>query len=506
MSNYIPTIGLEIHAELKTRTKMFCDSPNNPDEPEPNANVCPVCMAHPGTLPVINKEAVKHMVRIGTAVGGTIADFTEFDRKNYFYPDIPKGYQISQYKYPIVSGGKLAGVDVTRIHLEEDTATSTHDKGDYSLVNFNRAGVPLMELVTEPVIETAETAMQFAKELQLLLRYLGASDANMEKGEMRVEANVSVAPTDTFASAGTRGTNPGTIPLSAEATGRSAEERGSVQRDSVSSPRQSATPLGVKVEVKNLNSFRVVGQAIAYEIKRQTEVLERGEEVVQETRGWDENKGETFSQRKKEEADDYRYFPDPDLPKLKLSEISELQNIELPELPWEKRERYKQYEIGDEAIEVFIGDAGLAEIFEKTTETLGKDALKTASNYLTTDVVGLGLGIGKLTPDAFAELISMNVNGDISSRGTKDILKILVEEGGDPQNIAEEKGLFQKSDASELQGVVDEVISENTEVAEEYKNGKEKSLQFLVGQAMKKTQGAANPQMLQELFKESLKS
>ena len=276
-AKYKPTIGLEIHAELKTRTKMFCDSINDPEEKTPNVNICPVCMAHPGTLPVINKQAVKHVLKVGLSVGGTLADFTEFDRKNYFYPDIPKGYQISQYKYPLVLGGELNGVKLTRIHLEEDTARSSHlpaarlqdlrgqasataaqagDKTGYSLVDFNRAGIPLMELVTEPVVKSAEEASAFARELQLLLRILGASDANMEKGEMRVEANISVSTTE---------------------------------------------KLGTKVEVKNLNSFRTVERAIAYEIERQSKALERGEKVIQETRGWDEGKQSTFSQRLKEE-------------------------------------------------------------------------------------------------------------------------------------------------------------------------------------------------------------
>jgi len=245
MSEYRPTIGLEIHAELKTLTKMFCACRNDADERTPNTNICPVCMAHPGTLPVINRDAVHKVLLVGEALGATLADYTEFDRKNYFYPDIPKGYQISQFAYPLVRGGSLRGVDITRIHLEEDTARSQHttETGEeVSLVDYNRAGLPLMELVTEPVIHHAETAGSFARELQLLLRYVGAGDANMEKGEMRVEANISVSKTDT---------------------------------------------LGTKVEVKNLNSFRTVERAIKYEIERQIAVLEAGESLVQETRGWD---------------------------------------------------------------------------------------------------------------------------------------------------------------------------------------------------------------------------
>ena len=277
-SEYIPTIGLEIHAELKTKTKMFCSCKNDPDEKKPNYNICPICMGHPGTLPVINKEAVKHILKVGVAIGGRIAEETEFDRKNYFYPDIPKGYQISQYKYPLVTGGQINGISITRIHLEEDTASSVHTKGDYSLVDFNRAGVPLLELVTEPTIHSASDASKFGEELQLLLQYLGVSEANMEKGEMRLEANVSVAKKD-------------------------------------------SEKLGTKVEVKNLNSFKSAEKAILYEVKRHINIIENGGKVDQETRGWDESKQETFSQRSKENSNDYRYFPEPDLPKLIISSI-----------------------------------------------------------------------------------------------------------------------------------------------------------------------------------------
>ncbi len=474
---YKATIGLEVHAELKTQTKMFCNSKNDPEEKRPNVNICPVCMAHPGTLPVINKEAVKHVLKVGKAIGATIADFTEFDRKNYFYPDIPKGYQISQYKYPLVSGGLLKGVAITRVHLEEDTARSTHEKGDpaspetsqggYSLVDFNRAGMPLMELVTEPVVKDAEQAVAFAKELQLLLRFLGASDANMEKGEMRVEANVSVSTTDTF---------------------------------------------GTKVEVKNLNSFRVVERAINYEIERQITVIEKGERVLQETRGWDEKKQATFSQRLKETSEDYRYFPDPDLPKLKISEIEEFQNMELPELPWEKRERYKkEYGIKDEDIESFIVDRELGAFFERVASALSGDkkAIALASNYITSDLVGLSssaLGVRLPQIEDFVELMKMTGAGEISSRGAKDILKILVTEGGNSRAIAQQRGLFQKSDEGELAATVLRIISENEQVAADYRAGKEAALQYLVGQGMRATSGAANPAALKKIFEEKLKN
>lgn len=462
---YTTTIGLEIHAELKTATKMFCACKNDPDETRPNWNICPVCTAQPGTLPVINAKAVEHVLRVGAALGSTLADFTEWDRKNYFYPDIPKGYQISQYKYPLVSGGSLRGVEITRIHLEEDTGSSRHDKGDYSLVDYNRAGVPLMELVTEPVIHDAETAMAFAKELQLLLRYLGASDANMEKGEMRVEANISISETDTF---------------------------------------------GTKVEVKNLNSFKSVGDAIAFEIKRHEEVLARGEQVVQETRGWDENTGKTFSQRKKETAHDYRYFPEPDLPKLKISEIEKFHEIHktLPELPWERRAYLAtEFEFQDAIVEMYVSDIALGKFFDAVVTEVkgGKELVKLSSNYISSDLyslmkVGTKEGFGGVTPQTFAALIRMLVSGDLSSRGAKDTLALMFAKGGEPNDIAEHEGLIQKSDTGALELVAKEIIAANTVVVEEYKAGKQASLQFLIGQGMKATKGSANPKMLADVF------
>ena len=481
---YFPTIGLEVHAELKTLTKMFCNSPNNPDEKRPNVNICPVCMAHPGTLPVINKEAVRHVLRVGTAFGSTLADFTEFDRKNYFYPDIPKGYQISQYKFPLVSGGSLNGVAITRVHLEEDTARSVHDEklagSDATLVDYNRAGVPLMELVTEPVIHDAKTAGAFARELQLVLRHLGASEANMEKGQMRVEANISVS--------------------------------------------KDPAVFGTKVEVKNLNSFRSVERAIEYEIARHTKVLEEGGTIAQETRGWDENKQSTFSQRSKESAHDYRYFPEPDLPKLMLSEIPEFApeklRSEMPELPTEKRTRYKTaFGIKDEDVETFVGDPELSHFFEAVTVKLAgnQERIKLATNYITSDLAGLakkdlseGESIGEcvarsaVTPEQFTPVIELVSEGTISSRGAKDILAHLYKEGGDPRDLAQQLGLLQQSDEGELKKVIEQIISENEKVVAEYKSGKISAMQFFIGQAMKVTRGSANPQVVQKVVRELL--
>lgn len=472
---YYPTIGLEIHAELKTLTKMFCGCKNDPDEKKPNVNICPVCMAHPGALPVINKKAIENVIKVGLALNGRIADFTEFDRKNYFYPDIPKGYQISQYKYPIVSGGNLAGMDITRVHLEEDTGTNKHDRGDFSLIDFNRAGVPLMELVTEPhtfesLDDAAKTATKFAKELQLILWYLDVSEANMEKGEMRVEANISIS-TD-------------------------------------------LKVLGTKVEVKNLNSFRSVERTIKYELKRMTELFEKGKEaeIIQETRGWDEGKQKTFSQRKKESSEDYRYFPDPDLPKLKLHEAFDLAKMkkELPELPEAKRARYKKdFGIKNEDIEIYINDPSLGMWFEEVVKILGKaKRVKIASNYITSDFMGLkkaNLDIRCPSAKNFAELVDLFGEGKISSRATKDILAMIAVNDASPFKIAQEKNLLQKNDEGEIRKIAKVIIDANPKAVKDFKAGKENAIMSLVGQVIKETKGSANPEVAQNSILSILK-
>jgi aspartyl-tRNA(Asn)/glutamyl-tRNA(Gln) amidotransferase subunit B len=470
MEKYVPTIGLEIHAELRTASKMFCSCKNDPDEERPNANVCPICLGHPGTLPVLNLQAIKNVVKVGLAVGGDIADFTEWDRKNYFYPDIPKGYQISQYRYPLVSNGSLAGVELERIHLEEDTAQSTHDAHEKSLVNFNRSGVPLMELVTKPVIHDADTAVAFAKELQLLLRALGAGEANMEKGEMRVEANISVAsPADT------------------------AEGK-----------------FGTKTEVKNLNSFRSVGRAIAYEAARQSELLEKGEKVIQETRGWDDARGETYSQRSKESSHDYRYFPDPDIPKMRLSEMKELSRDalakELPELPSAKRERYKRLSLTDKEVAVLVESAGLSAYCDGIYAILGGDAAKVraATNYVL-NTPAKEISVKRIPEAHMAELVDMVTAGEVSSAAAKEIIAILHEgAAGSPRAIAKEKGLIQTSDASSIGPAIDKVLSDNQKAVAEYKAGKAASLQFLIGQSMRAMKGAANPDVIRKILLEKL--
>jgi len=468
---YFTTIGLEIHAELKTNSKMFCGCINNPDEETPNVNICPVCMAHPGTLPVINKKAVEDVIKVGIALGANIADFTEFDRKNYFYPDIPKAYQISQYKFPIVSGGTLKGVDITRVHLEEDTATSKHDRGDYSLVDYNRAGVPLMELVTEPVIHSSKQAGDFGRELQTVLRYLGVSEANMEKGQMRVELNISIS--------------------------------------------EDPKVFGTKVEVKNINSFKAMERAAEYEIKRMAKLLDegKGSEIVQETRGWDEVKQSTFSQRKKENANDYRYFPDPDLPKMFLSKIFDIEKIksETPELPEAKRNRYRNdYGIKDEDIESYIFDTKLGEYFEKVSSLLlpRKELIVLASNFISNDLIGSGVIIEEfIQPELLAETVEM-VNGrELSSRTAKDLILGVAknfEKGKTIRLHALENNLIQSNDEGALKEIVQKIIDANPAVVATYKGGKENAIMSLVGQVMKESKGSANPGLVQKLLKELL--
>lgn len=503
MAKYIPTIGLEIHAELKTKSKMFCDSPNDPDEQHPNINVCPICLGHPGTLPVINKKAIEHMVRIGTALHCKIAEHTKFDRKNYFYPDLPKGYQISQYDMPICGEGYLEissgeKIKVQRIHLEEDTGRLQHDPdGKHSLVDFNRAGVPLMELVTFPVIHDAETVRAFAEMLQLTLRYLEASDANMEKGQMRVEVNLSIAP-------------------------------------------EGSEKLGTKVEVKNLNSLRVAERATAYEIERQTAVLEAGEKVIQETRGWDENTQKTFSQRAKEDAHEYRYFPEPDLPPLVLTPQFGINLVELsrglPELPQQKYARMKeQFGLEDKSLELFVQDPSLADFYEhviseldvweaaqkhdKESREVRANLYALATNYLLNNLRGLmqesfgdaqdkrGVGIQdiRITAGNFAEFISLVHQNVVSGPNAKEVLLKMYETGELPSEIVKNFNLGQVNDVRELEEIVEKILAAHPGPVGDYKNGKQNALQFLMGQVMKETKGKANAQLVNGVLEEKLK-
>ena len=485
---YQPIIGLEIHVELDTKSKMFCSCKNDPNERHPNFNVCPVCMGHPGTLPVINKEAVRKTIKTGLALNCHIPENSKFDRKNYFYPDLPKGYQISQYDMPFCKKGYLEmdwrKIRITRVHLEEDTGRLIHPEGaDYSLVDFNRAGIPLMELVTEPDLTSAKEARIFAEELQLILRYLGVSGADMEKGQMRVEVNISLS---------------------------------------------KSRKLGTKVEIKNLNSFRSVERAIDYEIERQTEILNKRKKVSQETRGWNDVKGITVSQRKKEESHDYRYFPEPDLPTLHLDRrfIQEIK-AEVPELPQQRRDRLsKEYNLNERVVKIFTSNKDLGEYFEKVMSELinwvkeieikekvsSQEFLKLtnlAVNYIITDFWSLFGKVlieeleDKISPENFAELIKMIYKGEISSKIAKQMLPEMLK-GADPSHIIKEKGLTQVSNVLELENIIKDVILKNQKAVEDYKKGKEPVLQFLVGQVMAATRGRAKPDTVQELLKKFL--
>jgi aspartyl-tRNA(Asn)/glutamyl-tRNA(Gln) amidotransferase subunit B len=472
---YSPVIGLEVHTQLKTKSKMFCSCINNPEDKNPNIYVCPVCLAHPGTLPTINKEAVVKVLFAGKALNCTLQDISHFDRKNYFYPDLPKGYQISQDKKPFCVNGYLEidgkKIRINRIHLEEDTGRLIHnEKQEHSLVDFNRAGIPLMELVTEPDIRSGEEARKFAEELRLILRYLDVSDANMEQGQMRVEVNISIS--------------------------------------------KEGEKFGTKVEIKNLNSFRTVCLAVDYEIKRQTEVLEKGEKVIQETRGWDDKNGKTFSQREKESAHDYRYFPEPDLPPLFLNEAPFNKNelkIEI-ELPQEKRKRFKEeYRIENEKeIEVFIINRDIADYFEEVAKkTKEKEIFQIIKNYLLTDVLGMLNGEDikkiKMSPDDFLEFANLIFKKEISSKVAKDVLKEMIISGTSASKIIKKESLSKIDDKEEVKSIILETIKENEKAVKDYKEGKKEALTFLIGRVMAKTKGRVNPEEAKIILIEILK-
>lgn len=489
---YFPTIGLEIHIELATKSKMFCGCKNDPDATEPNTNVCPVCMAHPGTLPIINQDAIRKVIKTATSLGLKIEKNSFFERKNYFYPDLPKGYQISQFASPLSRDGTLElsnnkKVRIERIHLEEDTGKLVHPtSADYSLVDYNRAGVPLMELVTEPDIKSGQEAREFIKKLQIILRYINSSKANMEKGQMRCEVNISVATED-------------------------------------------ASELGTKVEIKNLNSIKSVEKSIDFEIKRQSDVLNDGGEIIQETRGWHDKKEITFSQRAKESSHDYRYFPEPDLPPINLDDefLSKIKS-EIPELPSQKKQRFREeYNLPEKEIELYVTQKDLGEYFEKVSSELRDWAvikkpelkdnekelqklIKLASNYIATDLQSLLKGVEfnenrfKITPENFAEFLSMIYVGEISSKIAKMVLKEMFKNGKDPSHIIADKGLEQITDIGEIETAVKDVIEKNQGPVQDYKNGKETVLQFLVGQVMAQTKGKAKPDIVIEILKKLL--
>ncbi len=490
MAQYKVTIGMEVHAELATVSKMFCSCKNGLGlETEPNIHICPVCTAQPGTLPVPNRAAIESVQKVGLALGCTLATESKFDRKNYFYPDLPKGYQISQYDQPFCGPGsiRINGRDfgITRIHLEEDTGKSNHTKGsNATFIDLNRAGVPLMELVTEPDFDCAEDAKTFCQKLQQILRYLNVSNADMERGQMRCEVNLSLY--------------------------KEGEDRLS----------------GTKVEVKNLNSFRVVERAINYEIERQSKMLDAGEKVIQETRGWDENKGVTVAQRKKESAHDYRYFPEPDIPPFTFTEGEfELLARTLPELPDQKIVRFQaEYSIPEADAILLAEDKTVAEFYESTVSELqekikskevdldpGKVA-KLASNYILTEIrkrlseANIGIREIGFTPENYAELIGLVATGAINSSAAQRVLEeMYTGVDSDPTHIVERLGLAQVSDSGLLENMVVAVLEANPQSVADYRAGKENALKYLMGQVMKESKGSANPGIVQELLKEKLR-
>lgn len=476
---YEAIIGLEVHAQLLTESKMFCGCSAKYASAPPNTLVCPVDLGLPGALPVINRTAVEYTIMTALALNCSIPEFSRFDRKNYFYPDLMKGYQISQYDLPLSKDGwmtievgdQVKRIGIRRVHLEEDTAKLIHrtepSGKSYSLVDVNRSGVPLMEIVGEPDIRTPEEARLFLVKLRSILRYLGVSTGNMEEGSFRCDANVSLRPVGT-------------------------------------------TEFGGKVEVKNMNSFRAVYRALEYEIKRQAEVLSRGGRIEQETRGWVEDKGATVSQRTKEYAHDYRYFPEPDLPPLVLSPewVASLRD-RLPELPDAKRDRYMAaFGLSRYDANLLTSSKAVADFFEATVALYPH--AKGVANWITTElfrllnVSGIEIEESKVTPAHLSEMLTLIEKGVISHKIAKTIFDEMFATGKKPAEIVKEKGLGQISGVEELEEAVDQVIASNPQAVADFKSGKEQALAFLVGQVMKLTRGKANPGLVNELLRKKL--
>lgn len=472
MARYEVNIGLETHVQLKTRSKLFCGCATSFGAP-PNTNVCPVCLGYPGTLPVVNYEAVRLTVRTGLMLGSKISRWSKFDRKSYFYPDMPKNYQISQYDMPLCVGGELEiecegrrkKIKLRRIHLEEDVGKSLHF-GNSSGIDFNRAGIPLMEIVSEPDINSPQEAHAYLVALKQVLQYGEVSDCNLEQGNVRCDVNCSI--------------------------------------------RRAGESLGVKTEIKNLNTFRGVFRALEYEISRQINILEAGGAVEQQTLRWDDEKGVTIPLRSKEYAHDYRYFPEPDIPPITLDEaLLEQWSEDLPELPAVRRRRFiEQYALPEYDAGVLVAEKEVADFFEATVKQ-GVPA-KAVSNWLMTEVLrvigatGAALSDLKITPRSLAGLIRLVEKGAISMPAAKEVCEVLLREGGDPEAIVAERGLAQVSDESELQAVVEQTISANPRVVGDYRAGKKAALQFLIGQVMRQTRGRANPKVVAELLRRCL--
>ena len=487
--DYEVVIGLEVHAQLLTQSKMFCGCSALYQDAPPNTVVCPVCMGMPGVLPVINKKAVEHVIRTGLALNCEIAHNTKFDRKNYPYPDLMKGYQISQYDLPIASNGSLTievdgqerAAGITRVHLEEDTAKLLHRTEGYgegySLLDMNRAGVPLMEIVGEPDLRSADEARSYLLRLHTILQYIGASMANMEEGNFRCDANISIRP-------------------------RGSEE------------------LGTKVEVKNMNSFRAVTRALEYEAHRQVATLEDGGRIVQETRGWVDDRAVTVSQRTKEYAADYRYFPEPDLPPLVIQPewVEEIRRS-LPELPDERRARFAdEYGLPAYDARLLTSTRAFADYFEHalrdgaSSDQTARDLAKPVSNWLLgemtrlTNQSGIELEKVKIAPVQVVELQGLVSSGTLSSTMAKEVFEKMYATGQSPRSIAEDEGLVQMSDSGTVGAAVEEAITSNPQPVQDFLNGKDTALRYLVGQVMKATGGKANPKLTTDLLKERLEA
>ena len=475
MPEYESVIGLEVHAQLKTKSKIFCSCSTEFGR-EPNENTCPVCMGMPGVLPVLNKRAVEYAVKMALAVNCKVNQKSIFARKNYFYPDLPKGYQISQYELPVAEhgyitiqvGGKEKKIGITRIHMEEDAGKSVHSAAEnVSYVDLNRTGVPLIEIVSEPDIRSPEEAVAYLKALRSILVYLEICDGNMEEGSFRCDANISIRP------------------------------RGQKE-------------FGTRTELKNMNSFRHVQRALEYEIERQIDLVEDGEEVVQETRLYDADKNITRPMRGKEEAHDYRYFPDPDLVPLVLkSEWIEQWRKELPELPADKLQRFiRQYGLPVYDAEVLTAEKDLADFFEQTVKIYNQP--KKVSNWMLSEVLRelnearIKIGQSKFRPENLAKLIKIIDDGLISGKIGKSIFSEIFNTGQDPEEYVRAKGMVQISDSSALEQVVEEVLADLPKEVERYKNGQTKLLGFFVGQVMKRTKGQANPGLVNKILKEKL--
>ncbi len=473
MADYLPTIGLEIHAELATESKMFCGcAVVDATQAEPNSSVCEICTGMPGTLPVLNQRAVEFAIRVALALNCTVAETSVFARKNYFYPDLPKGYQISQYELPLAQHGWLdldpeTRVRIRRVHLEEDTGKLVHHQ-EYSLVDFNRSGVPLLEIVSEPDLHSAEDARRYAAELRSILQYLEVNSGDLEKGVMRFEANVSVGA--------------------------------------------DGAQLGTRTEIKNLNSIRALGKAVEYEIERQIAVLQSGGSVQQDTVGWDESRMVTVSQRSKEEAHDYRYFPEPDLPPLQV-EPAWIANIreDLPELPAANRQRLAaEYEISADVAALLVEDRPVAKFFESAAAAAESASPEKVANWLTGDLFGLLNETGSdiadtaVTPSAFAKLVDLVETNRISGTSGKELLAELHLHGGSPAEIVEEKGLLKVSDPDAILPLVNQVLESSPDEVEQYLAGKTGLLQWFVGQVIGRTGGRADPGVVRSTLEAAL--